>query len=288
MKNIPASVRDRLLKIARENQTDFQLLLIRYFQERLLYRLSKSSFKNNFCLKGGALLYALEGEQSRPTLDLDLLGIAIANNHEKMQDAFSQVSAYSYEEDGVVFDADSITTTDITKEGKYPGIRLKIRASLGNVKQNLQIDIGFGDIVTPEPVLMQYPVILDMEPPEIQAYSVETVIAEKFEAMIDLGAVNSRMKDFYDIYRLLQAGKFNPAILFEAIQTTFSNRRTPCPEVHPLFQDEFALEEQRLSQWAAFLRKSKLDSIAFQEVHEVIRHWLEPVYQQLISADDSD
>ncbi|MCB0535065.1 MAG: nucleotidyl transferase AbiEii/AbiGii toxin family protein [Lewinellaceae bacterium] len=286
MKNIPASVRDRLLKIARENQTDFQLLLIRYFQERLLYRLSKSGFKNNFCLKGGALLYALEGEQSRPTLDLDLLGIAIANNHEKMLDVFSQVCTYPYEEDGVVFDASSITTTAITKEGKYPGIRLKVQASLGNVRQNLQIDIGFGDVITPKPVLMDYPVILDMEAPEIQAYSVETVIAEKFEAMIDLGAVNSRMKDFYDIYRLLQAGKFDLALLSEAVQTTFRNRRTPCPKVHPLFQDEFALDEQRLSQWAAFLRKSKLDSIAFQEVHKTIYHWLEPVYQKITPLSD--
>lgn len=281
MKNIAASVRDRLLKIARETQTDFQMLLIRYFQERMLFRLSKSGFKHNFCLKGGALLYALEGDQSRPTLDLDLLGMRITAEQARMRDAFAEVCSIPYEDDGVEFYPDSIATAEITNEGKYPGVRLKILVQLGNIRQNLQIDIGFGDVITPEPVLMQYPVILNLEAPEIQAYSVETVVAEKFEAMIDLGELNSRMKDFYDLYRLLQPGKFNPDILGEAIKSTFKNRKTPYTEGHSLFQDDFATDERRLLQWAAFIRKSRLEMIEFRVVHNVIRDMLEPIYRTL-------
>ena len=281
MRNIAASVRDRLQKIARETQADFQLLLIRYFQERMLFRLSKSGFKHNFCLKGGALLYALEGDQSRPTLDLDLMGMHITAEQARMRDAFAEVCTIPYENDGVIFHSDSILTTEITKEGKYPGVRLKVLAQLGNIKQNLQIDIGFGDVITPEPVLMQYPVILDLEAPEIQAYSVETIIAEKFEAMIDLGELNSRMKDFYDLYRLLQPGKFIPDILKEAIKSTFENRKTPYTEGHSLFLDDFATDERRLVQWTAFIRKSRLEMIEFQVVHKVIRDMLEPIYRTL-------
>ncbi|MCB0531996.1 MAG: nucleotidyl transferase AbiEii/AbiGii toxin family protein [Saprospiraceae bacterium] len=281
MKNIAASIRGRLQKIARETRTDFQLLIIRYFQERMLFRLSKSGFKDNFCLKGGALLYAWEGDQSRPTLDLDLLGMRIAADQARMKDAFSQLCTILYEVDGVVFSVDSISTSEITKEGKYPGVRLKVIAQLGNIKQNLQIDIGFGDIITPEPVLMQYPVILDLEAPEIQAYSVETVIAEKFEAMIDLGELNSRMKDFYDLYRLLQSGKFDLDTLEEAVKTTFENRQTPYTERHPLFEEKFATDSQRLVQWAAFIRKSRLDMIEFGEVYKIIRNRLEPIYRTL-------
>ncbi|MCC7318812.1 MAG: nucleotidyl transferase AbiEii/AbiGii toxin family protein [Bacteroidales bacterium] len=281
MKNIALSVRDRLQKISRETQVDFQLLLIRFFQERMLYRLSRSNFKENFCLKGGALLYALEQDRSRPTLDLDLLGMHITNDQAGMQMAFNQLCYIPYEADGVVFHADSISTTTITNEGKYPGVRLKVLAQLGNIKQNLQIDIGFGDVVTPKPVWMAYPVLLDLEAPEIQAYSVETVIAEKFEAMIDLGELNSRMKDFYDLYRLLQPGKYDRTILLAAIKATFKNRQTPYIGNHSLFKDKFASDENRLKQWSAFLRKSRLEVVEFSEVHEIIREVLEGIYGEI-------
>lgn len=280
MKNIALSVRDRLHNISKETQVDFQLLLIRFFQERLLYRLSKSEFRRNFCLKGGALLYALEHDRSRPTLDLDLLGMQITNDQSRIQMAFAKLCSIPYEADGVVFHTDSISTTNITNEGKYPGVRLKILAQLGSIKQNLQIDIGFGDIVTPNPVWMEYPVLLDFEAPEIQAYSVETVIAEKFEAMIDLGELNSRMKDFYDLHRLLQSGRYDRPVLKEAIKATFKNRQTPYIENHPLFQDYFASDMNRLAQWSAFVLKSKLETIEFRIVHETIKGVLEPVYEE--------
>jgi len=199
--------------------------------------------------------------------------------------AFAELCIIPYEADGVVFHADSISTATITNEGKYPGIRLKVLAQLGNIKQNLQIDIGFGDIVTPKPVWMEYPVLLDLEAPEIQAYSVETVIAEKFEAMIDLGELNSRMKDFYDLYRLLQPGKYDRNTLVEAIKATFKNRQTPYIDNHPLFQDKFASDKNRLAQWNAFLRKSKLDVVEFREVHGIIREVLEGVYGELRGFD---
>jgi predicted nucleotidyltransferase component of viral defense system len=203
MRNLIASIQTKLKQLAAAENKSYQLILTRFFQERLLYRIFISPYKSHFCLKGGALLYAFEKEASRPTLDIDLLGLKIDNDLLHFKDVFFEICQMEDTTDAVTFNLDTLTTAKINKVDKYAGVRVKIEVKLGNIKQNLQIDIGFGDVVTPNPIAMDYPTLLTMSVPKIQAYSIETLIAEKFEAMISLAEMNSRMKDFYDIYSLL-------------------------------------------------------------------------------------
>ncbi|MBC6993720.1 nucleotidyl transferase AbiEii/AbiGii toxin family protein [Neolewinella lacunae] len=285
MKNLILSIQARLRAIAEREKTAYQLILVRYFTERLMYRLSTSEYKNQFCLKGGALLYAHEQESSRPTMDLDLLGLRISNDQEQMQAVFQVISQIDCPEDGVLFLHDSIGASEIKKEGRYSGVRIKIDGRLGNIRQMSQIDIGFGDIITPAPVEMVYPTLLPMAEPKILAYSLETVIAEKFEAMISLAAQNSRMKDFYDVYRLLENSKIDDAVLTTAIQNTFTQRETPIGPDHVVFSAEFATNGKRQQEWAAFLKKmgrfTEMDPLAFDVVMLVIRNRLGPIYAKL-------
>lgn len=285
MTNPIASIKSRLTNIARKEKQTYQLILIRYFTERLIYRLSISPFKSHFCLKGGALLYAFEQESSRPTMDLDLLGMHIANDPSYLKTVFQTISQMACEEDGVCFTSDAIATSEIQKEGRYAGIRLKIEARLGNIRQMLQIDIGFGDIVTPAPIEMTYPTLLPMPIPQIRAYSVETVIAEKFEAMIQLAAQNTRMKDFYDVYRLLQSGNYQEDILKDAIRNTFQQRATSFLKNPVVFAPDFAGNAKRQLQWNAFLQKMSqhvlFEKIDFKTVLTVIMEQLQPIYDKL-------
>ncbi len=282
MKNSVTSIQARLRNLAQADGRNYQLILIRYFQERLIYRLSVSNYCDNFCLKGGALLYALEQEKSRPTLDIDLLGLKMRSEQLHLKNVFTEICQKNDEQDAVTFNMDSLTTSEIAKEGKYSGVRIKIEAFLGTMRQTLQIDIGFGDIVTPKPIFMVYPTLLVMNQPHIWAYSIESVIAEKFEAMIDLAETNSRMKDFYDVYQLLQSHNFQNDILQEAIIQTFRKRQTIFKAQHPLFKEAFATDEKRLLQWQVFLRKTKLEiSLDFQIVMKAIRDNLLPFYEKV-------
>jgi predicted nucleotidyltransferase component of viral defense system len=282
MKNLTASIQAKLKQIANSEKKSYQLILTRYFQERLLYRIFISTYKTHFCLKGGALLYAFEKEASRPTLDIDLLGLEIANNLLHFKKVFYEICCIDDVTDAVTFNLDSLTTSKINKVDKYSGVRVKVEVRLGNIKQNLQVDIGFGDVVTPNPVAMDYPTLLDMNIPKIQAYSIETLIAEKFEAMISLAEMNSRMKDFYDIYSLLLHKKYDSDILKKAIFNTFQKRKTDFIANHSLFEDKFAENEKMLVQWKSFLVKSTLDTnIAFVEVLSLIKVELLPVYEAL-------
>ena len=284
MTNRVASLQSKLRQIAQADGKSYQLILTRYFQERLLYRLFMSDYRTHFCLKGGALLYAIEQERSRPTLDIDLLAIDLSNEIPQLRAVFEVIGAIEYETDGVRFDTSELTATPITHESLYPGLWLKIVARLGTIQQVLQIDIGFGDIVTPGPTPMAYPTLLVMEAPQVLAYSRETVIAEKFEAMIDLAQLNSRMKDFYDVYRLLEGGQYTAQTLQDAIRNTFRWRQTVCEASHPLFRIEFANDLQRKGQWKAFLTKSGLDTgLEFTRVMQMITRHLYPIYQQLIA-----
>ena len=181
-----ASIQHQLKQLAVAEGKAYQLVLTRYFQERLLFRLAASVYNAQFCLKGGTLLYAIEQEKSRPTLDIDLLAMGLTRETDRLPQIFGEISRIDYDTDGVVFDSARLTAEPITKAGPYPGVRLKLLVSLGNIRQLLQIDVGFGDVVTPVPVRMSYPTLLAMEQPQILAYSLETVIAEKFDAMIDL------------------------------------------------------------------------------------------------------
>jgi predicted nucleotidyltransferase component of viral defense system len=282
MKNNIASIQSRLKQIAQQEGKAYQLILTRYFQERLLFRVFSSDYALNFCLKGGALLYALEQEKSRPTLDIDFLALQLSNEASRLIDVFREIGTIEYDVDGAVLDTRTLTAIPITNEGAYPGIRIKMGASLGNIRQVMQVDIGFGDVVTPAPTRMDYPTLLAMDSPQVQAYSIETIIAEKFEAMIDLAQLNSRMKDFYDVYRLLQGEKYEESTLNQAIFNTFTWRQTVAEPTHSIFTDAFATDPKRTGQWKAFLNKSGLDSqLKFTEVMKTITQKLEPIYNRI-------
>lgn len=275
------SIKARLKNYSKKHNKTHQFTLIRYFQERLLYRLSKSQYKNQFLLKGGALIYSLNREASRPTLDIDLLAKGISTREENIKKIFAEIcNVKSF--DGVDFDPNNISISEILKEGNYSGVRVKIPATLDNIKQSMQIDLGFGDVVTPGPVEMEYPTIIAMDSPKLLAYSIESLVAEKFHAMISLAEYNSRMKDFYDIFTILQSKNYNPTILPSAIKNTFEKRKTVFIKDHSLFTDEFHQDQDRNKQWKAFLKKAKLPvNIDFYEVMKLIKQDLKPIYEQL-------
>lgn len=282
-RNHVASVKNRLIEVAKKEGKVHQLLLIRFFQERFLYRLSQSVYKNHFCLKGAALLYAIYQEKSRMTKDLDFLGIKVPGNAQKIREIFSEICSIEYPEDGVLFDKDTIEISDIIKDGKYKGKRIKLTGFLNRTRQGIQIDIGFADVVTPGPIEMIYPVILDLPPPVLVSYNMETVVAEKFEAMITLHQTNTRMKDFYDLFHLLQNPKLDFKLLEQAIQNTFHTRNTALSPNHLLFQDTFFKNERRNLRWQHWLKKMHLDtSIDFREVMTIIHHNLHQIYQNLL------
>jgi predicted nucleotidyltransferase component of viral defense system len=283
-KNWAASVRARLLELSKREGRTFQLILTRYFHERLLFRLSRSVYQPHFCLKGGTLLYAWGGLSSRPTKDIDLLGLHLSNNEVELQTIFRQVAAVAFPEDGVSFRQADLVAEEINKEGQYPGVRIYLLAQLDSIQQRIQIDIGFGDVVVPRPTTIHYPTLLEMEAPQILAYSVESVIAEKFEAMLDLAEANSRLKDFYDVYQLLGTQEYQAATLAQSIRETCYRRGTGYRQEHSLFTEAFALDENRNQQWQAFLRRAGIVMLlAFPEVMSRIRRNLQPVYESLKS-----
>lgn len=279
MKNYVASVQGHLRQLAVETGKKHQLLLTRYFQERLIYRVSVSNYSEQFCLKGGALLYALEGNKSRPTMDIDLLGLHIRNTQEQLYAIFQEICQITCEQDGVYFLIDTLRTSEIGKDRRYTGVRVEFEGRLGNIRQSMQVDIGFGDVITPSPVNMEYPTLLPMPAPLIKAYSTETILSEKFEAMVDLADSNSRMKDFYDIHCLLLAQKYNPDTLKNAVFNTFHRRGTQCINNHPIFETDFGLNPQRVMRWKSYLKKSNLDtSIELVTVINGIKEVFFPIY----------
>ncbi|MDR1161997.1 MAG: nucleotidyl transferase AbiEii/AbiGii toxin family protein, partial [Tannerellaceae bacterium] len=196
------SIRAVLKNISDKERIDFQLIVIRYLHERFLYRVSVSAYAKHFFLKGGILLFAIKGLHIRPTVDIDMLAIQLSNDKEQLHRIFQTICSIEYDDDCVIFNIDSIKTEDIAADAKYSGVRILIDAGLDTIRQQLQIDIGFSDVITPAPVNLVYPTLLSelAQPFQIGAYSIETVVAEKFHAMIALGVFNSRMKDFYDVY----------------------------------------------------------------------------------------
>lgn len=255
-KDYGKSVKAKLLNLSKAEGVPYQPLLIRYVQERLLYRLAQSKYKNRFYLKGGALLYAHEQLKARPTLDIDFLGNSINNDKKIIEEAFSEICSISCKEDGIVFDTGTIETEEINENRVYKGIRLHVTAQLDTVRQKIAMDIGFGDVITPEPQELEYPLLLDGLPAvSIMAYSLETVVAEKFQAMIELSENNSRTKDFYDLYTLLYNNTLDNDMLEKAIYTTLKNRGTVYEENHPLFSDNFPKNPRFQMLWKGFIKK---------------------------------
>lgn len=220
-KNAGKSVKTRLLNLMNESGYKYMYLLARYFNERLLYRVSVSQYKDNFVLKGGSLLYALNGLESRPTIDIDFMAERINRDRESLTDVFREILSIACDEDGVTFDIESLKTEPITVDKKYPGTRFLVTAHMDTIVHPMSMDVGFGDIITPCPEAVDYPLLLqDIPSINIQAYSLETVIAEKFHAMIDRDIFNSRMKDFFDCYQILNTRNLRDDVLYEAIKAT--------------------------------------------------------------------
>ncbi len=278
-KNYGSSIKARLLNLSKSVNQPYQVLLTRYIQERFLYRLSKSEYRDKFFLKGGALLYAFDRFEARPTLDIDFLGKMISSNLAHIKSVFALISSIEYDEDGVVFDPTSINAEEITQNNQYQGIRVHITAHLDSVRQSVSMDIVFGDVITPNAQLLEYPLLIEGLPSAvIMAYSLETVVAEKFQSMIALGESNSRMKDFFDVYRILLNYDLDEDLLAEAVQNTFANRNTFYEKDHPLFDVSFAEDAGRIVLWKAFLKRIKWDEeIDFKDVWELVVNMLQNI-----------
>ena len=282
-KNYGKSIRTKLLNVAKKENIFYQTILTRYFQERLLYRMSQTRYRNNFYLKGGALMYAYERFAARPTLDIDFLGNNISNEGSSIIAAFKEICSVPFEEDGVIFDVEHITAQNITEFKDYHGIRLSIPVKMDSIAQVLTMDIGFGDVITPSPVNLDFPILLEHLPcANILAYSLETVIAEKMHAIIDLADQSSRMKDYYDLHRILKEEKYDPEVLQEAIIRTFENRHTPYDENTMFFRKDFGINQQMEARWKAFMRKiTKATDLSFSEVVGFIQETLRPYWENI-------
>lgn len=280
--NVARSIKARLLNMADGDNKKYQQLIVRFFLERLLFRLSKSEYRGRFILKGGALLYAFEEFIPRPTMDIDFMGLRISNDKANILTAFRKIASMSYPEDGITFHTDTLTADDITVEKKYPGIRISMVANIGSYRQNLTFDIGFGDVIVPRPQELEYPTLFDaMERPDILAYSLETVVAEKFQTMIDRGRFNSRMKDYFDLYRIFSIHQFDNTLLSDAIKATFVNRGTEFVEEHDFFSADFAKDTMLNQLWKNYIRRLKLDLPSFPEIHNFIINRLMPYWRML-------
>ena len=275
------SVKDRLKNHAVANGKTFQEALTAYGLERTVYRLSVSEYRERFTLKGGIFLYALfDGEFARATRDIDLLARNIPNDIDAMKTVFENI--FSIEcDDALQYDLDTLKIIDITEFKEYHGVNVSIIAYLDTTKVPISIDIGFGDVIYPDRVRMEFPVLLDMDIPEIYAYSISSMVSEKFEAIVSLGDANSRYKDFYDIYILAERYDFDGIELREAVKETFEYRGTGFDNIFA-FNDEFLASEIHRSRWEAFLKKKKaLVKAGLGDVVERLETLLLPIVESI-------
>jgi hypothetical protein len=263
-------------------------VLTRYVIERLLYRLSRSEHASQFVLKGAMLFRLWADQPHRPTRDLDLLGKG-EPSPELLAQVFRDVCGVSVEDDGLTFDPDSVTAGRIREDQEYEGVRVECRAHLGQARINLQVDVGFGDAVSPRPSEITYPVLLDFPAPVLRAYPRQAVVAEKFQAMVALGLGNSRMKDFFDLWVLARGFAFDGPSLAGAIRATFRRRRTILPAEPPLaLTPAFGTDAAKTRQWAAFLKRSKLDAsgAGLEEVCAFLNGFLMPPTLALAAGEE--
>ena len=214
IKNVAASVKERLRNIAAQSNKEFQSVVRQYVQERFLFRLSKSVYSKNFILKGALLFVAHDISRNRPTRDIDFLGSSISNEINDIKEVIKEILKIEFE-DGVTFDANSIEAENIVEDGDYHGIRIKFYAYMENSRERVQLDIGFGDKMTSGPIEIEFPTLLDFDAPKIEVYSIETAIAEKFEAIVSLQLQSSRMKDFYDVLFFAEHYEFKKDLLLK-------------------------------------------------------------------------
>jgi predicted nucleotidyltransferase component of viral defense system len=283
MSNVPASVRARLLDVAKLQSVDFNQVLIRFALERILYRLSQSAHADRFLLKGALLFTLWYDMPHRTTRDADLLGFG-ASDLDSVAQTFRDIASIAVD-DGIVFDPASVVVDEIRKDAGYAGARVLISGELAKARCKTQIDIGFGDAVTPEPVDAIYPVLLsDLPAPQLRTYPVYTVVAEKLHAIVLHGMTNSRMKDYVDLSVLLEREALDVELLAQAIKATFERRGMVVPTTLPIgLTDEFAQDASRQSLWNSFLKKNEFDSEPLATIVDRLRTALKPALNQASS-----
>lgn len=271
-----ASIQARLLALAKTRGEDFNLTLNRYGLERFLYRLSISPAREHYWLKGALLFDLWFDVPHRPTRDADFLGFGPADA-DAVRKALAEVCRIEAP-DAMTFDPDSITIEEIREDARYGGLRVWIKGLLGKARCALQLDIGYGDAVTPGPQEIVFPTLLADQPaPRLHAYPRATVVSEKLEAIVSIGMTNSRMKDYFDLRALAREGAIDPDELASAVAATFARRKTPLPEGLPLgLSAEFAQDAGRKALWKAFLGKNRLDAPSLEEVVAEVRRFVEP------------
>ena len=286
-RNVAASVRARLANIAKESRRPFQELLQYYGLERFLYRFSRTEYCGRFLLKGALMLRVWETPESRPTRDIDLLGF-VRNDVGHLEAIVRETCIVDVEDDGLHFDVATVAGERIKENADYEGIRIRFTGLLENARIPMQIDIGFGDIVYPDALEMSYPTILEFPAPHLRMYPRETAVAEKLEAMVFLGTVNSRMKDFYDIWLLARQFEFTGTELAASIAKTFERRRTELDASPVALTATFTSAETAQSQWAAFIRRSNLVNApaTLEEIREPLRQFLLPVVAAITEGRD--
>ena len=279
------SVKNRLSNISKATGKTMQKLLIMYCLERTLYQLSVSSYSSKFVLKGGVLLYALfNGNYARTTADVDLLAEKISNDVEKMYRIFQDILSIKTN-DPIIYDLKTLNVTTITEHKKYHGLNVSVLAFLDRTQINLSVDIGFGDVIYPNKVKMDYPVILNDDNPIIYAYSIYSCIAEKFEAIVSLGYDNSRLKDFYDIYVIVSSFDLNGNELFNAIKETFGHRNTKFDEI-VIFENDF-LDDIRIKRWNSFIKKKKaMMELSLEDTINLINKLMIPIVNALTNDEE--
>jgi hypothetical protein len=282
--DMAASVRQRLLNLSRERGVAFDQLLQYYAVERFLYRLSLSQWAESLVVKGATLLRIWDVPFSRPTRDIDFLG-SIPSTPEAVLAVVRECFAMDVASDGLIF-RPAIEAEEIRLDGQYPGVRIVVRGSLSGAVFRLQLDIGVGDVAVPDPAWVDYPSLLDMPMPRVLAYDPATAVAEKVEAMVALGEVNSRLKDFYDVWLLATSLEFDGAVLGTAFEATFARRGTALPDRVPIgLTDEFAEDPLVKENWMRFRRKAGVDAeLTFTSVIDVVRQFVVPPLNALAAG----
>jgi len=282
VQNVPASIHQRLLNIAKETGRPFNELLQYFAMERFLFRLSRSTHAPSFVLKGALLFRVWDTPDSRATRDIDFLAY-VDNSPENIASIIREICTVTDVDDGLSFDTESVIAQRIKEDADYEGVRVRFRGQLGNARIHMQVDVGFGDLIHPGAIQVDYPSLLDMGRPSLRSYTPESVIAEKSQAMVHLGNLNSRMKDFYDIWRMSRQFDFKGETLREAFQLTFDIRGTQFIIFEEL-KKEMLESEHMETQWRAFCRKVPVEAPgSFADVLESISEFLTPVFVTIIA-----
>ncbi len=287
-KNLPASIRGRLRNQARARGEDMLYVLSRYALERLLYRLGRSLYADQFVVKGALLFSLWRDHPHRPTRDLDLLGFG-SEDADRIRRVFADLCALPLgDPDGLTFQGETVRVTPIRETQEYGGLRVTLWCLLGQTRIRVQVDIGFGDVVTPAAAYADFPSLIGLPSPHVRVYPPETVVAEKFEALVRLGAINSRVKDFYDLWALASERAFSGAVLGQALRATFTRRGTSLPASPPFALTEaFAADPEKLQLWQAFVTRTKLEpaALTLAATVDLLRAFLMPPAQWPLSAE---